>query len=373
MRYGLDSTCSPTVGGMRKVGADFIVRYVSNWGNAKNLSLAEAKRLSAGGIDLVIVAEWGTRTWLGGYNTGKAGATTAHQQAVAVGMPPSRPIYFAVDDDATLGGRPTSAKALYQMKQIKSYLQGAADALGGWRRVGCYSGYYTLEWLFANTDLAYGWNTLAWSYRNWHPKAQLRQETFNVWIEHRQFDGNHAYAVDFGQWRIGGPPSLDLRLGDKGGTVGVLQSNLNKLNAKPQLVVDCDFGPATDTAVRAFQTFAKLTVDGVVGPETRQALQYFLGMMKPPPPKPPPPPTNRYITEPVIQLGDKGQAVKDLQLGLNTAYGSKLAVDGDFGYMTDAAVRLFQQAMIGGKLPADGVCGEQTWKKLDQILDWQHK
>ena len=371
MRYGLDSTASPTVGAMNAHGADFMVRYVSSWGNPKNLTAAEAQRLSAGGIDIVVVAEWDIRTWMGGYPAGKAGAATAHAQAVSCGMPVDRPIYFAVDDDATLGGPPTSPQALAQMNALRNYLQGAADALGGWQRVGCYASYFALDWLFTHTPLAYGWNTLAWSYRNWHPKAQLRQETFNIWIENLNFDGNHAFAVDFGQWRVGGPNTLDLRMGDKGIGVSTLQVNLNTLNANPVLAVDGSFGPATDFAVRAFQTFAKIAVDGDVGPATRLAIQFFLP--KPPHPKPPVPPTNRYINEPTIRRGSTGIGVKTLQLALNSAFGARLAVDSVFGYMTDASVRQFQAASIGGKLMVDGICGPQTWSKADTVLDWQGK
>jgi peptidoglycan hydrolase-like protein with peptidoglycan-binding domain len=375
MRYGLDSTASPSVSAMNSHGADFMVRYVSSWGNSKNLTLAEAQRLSAGGIDIVVVAEWDIRTWMGGYPSGKAGAATAHAQAVSCGMPADRPLYFAVDDDATLGGKPTSPLALSQMNALRNYLQGAADALGGWHRVGCYAGYFVLEWLFEHTPLAYGWNTLAWSYRNWHPRAQLRQETFNVWIENLNFDGNHAFAVDFGQWRVGcATKSLDLKSGDTGADVKTLQANLNKLNAKPPLTVDGSFGPATDTAVRAFQAFAKIAVDGSVGPTTRQSMQYFLGLtVKAVVVKPPTPPTNRYVREPTIKLGATGIGVKTLQLALNSCFGARLVVDSNFGHMTDAAVRLFQSSPIGGKLVVDGICGPTTFAKLDLVLDWQGK
>jgi peptidoglycan hydrolase-like protein with peptidoglycan-binding domain len=61
-----------------------------------------------------------------------------------------------------------------------------------------------------------------------------------------------------------------LRLGDSGQEVKVLQMKLNKVGAN--LLVDGQFGPRTDQAVRTFQTVKNITPDGVVGPETWAAL-----------------------------------------------------------------------------------------------------
>jgi hypothetical protein len=56
-----------------------------------------------------------------------------------------------------------------------------------------------------------------------------------------------------------------LRLGSSGNGVRKLQTNLNTV-MKSGLVVDGQFGPRTETAVKAFQARYKLTVDGVYGP-----------------------------------------------------------------------------------------------------------
>lgn len=63
-----------------------------------------------------------------------------------------------------------------------------------------------------------------------------------------------------------------LRLKSKGAAVRQLQTDLNTAGASPKLAVDGDFGPATDRAVRAFQTKVGLVVDGIVGTQTRTAL-----------------------------------------------------------------------------------------------------
>lgn len=82
-----------------------------------------------------------------------------------------------------------------------------------------------------------------------------------------------------------------------------------------------------------------------------------------PPPPPPPPPVN----EPTIQQGSTGAAVRLLQQLLN-AHGDSLAVDGDFGPGTKAAVEAFQHLH---RLTVDGVVGPATWHVLmvPQSLD----
>jgi len=71
----------------------------------------------------------------------------------------------------------------------------------------------------------------------------------------------------------GGPRSL--HRGDKGDDVKVLQQRLKSAYAAyaGNLVVDGDFGPATEAAVKEFQRRSKLTADGVVGGATRAALR----------------------------------------------------------------------------------------------------
>lgn len=59
-----------------------------------------------------------------------------------------------------------------------------------------------------------------------------------------------------------------------------LQASLNKLGASPQLTVDGIVGPATRNAVRAFQLEQRLVVDGLVGPATFAALDKALAAGK---------------------------------------------------------------------------------------------
>ena len=66
-----------------------------------------------------------------------------------------------------------------------------------------------------------------------------------------------------------------------------------------------------------------------------------------------------------LSYGSKGDCVKALQRllvshGYNLGSGTA-AIDGDFGYLTDAAVREFQRK---NGLTVDGVVGAKTWAKL---------
>lgn len=72
-------------------------------------------------------------------------------------------------------------------------------------------------------------------------------------------------------------PGTLLRLGSSGSNVSTLQEMLNNSRrlyaAVPTVTVDGFFGPLTETAVRTFQRYAGLTVDGVVGQATWNALR----------------------------------------------------------------------------------------------------
>lgn len=70
--------------------------------------------------------------------------------------------------------------------------------------------------------------------------------------------------------------------GSTGSAVTALQRQLNAHGAS--LSVDGSFGPATDTAVRNYQSSHGLVVDGSAGPQTWSSLVTTLGVPPPPPP-----------------------------------------------------------------------------------------
>jgi peptidoglycan hydrolase-like protein with peptidoglycan-binding domain len=66
------------------------------------------------------------------------------------------------------------------------------------------------------------------------------------------------------------------------------------------------------------------------------------------------------FTGPVLYPWDAGSAVAELQ-ELLQAHGFPLRIDGDFGSVTETAVRLYQKRH---KLIVDGVVGPKTWFSL---------
>src|SRR5262245_17365604 len=90
--------------------------------------------------------------------------------------------------------------------------------------------------------------------------------------------------------------------------------------------------------------------------EQSYPISSVIGLMWPQdgPPMPPTPPQDR----PVLEKGDNGPEVACVQSTLG------IPADGDFGSVTDAAVKGYQAAT---GLSADGVVGPDTWTKLDEL------
>ncbi|HEY0779876.1 MAG TPA: peptidoglycan-binding protein, partial [Gemmatirosa sp.] len=98
-----------------------------------------------------------------------------------------------------------------------------------------------------------------------------------------------------------------------------------------------------------------------------------------PPPDLPPAPAAPAGTHPVLRVGARGNAVREAQLKLNLVHtratvlggpglsGAPLAIDGEFGPQTRAAVVSFQgQAFPSSPGDWDGVVGPRTWAQLDR-------
>lgn len=105
--------------------------------------------------------------------------------------------------------------------------------------------------------------------------------------------------------------------GSRGPAVRVLQENLITLGYNPG-PVDGIFGPLTEAAVKAFQADRKITVDGIVGPQTWGEIAKALAeKAKPPTPVPgiPGEPPNLPAPEPVTELPGYTMAVDMMPMG----------------------------------------------------------
>ena len=65
-----------------------------------------------------------------------------------------------------------------------------------------------------------------------------------------------------------------------------------------------------------------------------------------------------------IKKGSTGDAVKVLQAALNALQHARLTVDGDFGTLTEKALKEYQTAHKLACGAADGICGKKTWESL---------
>ena len=160
-----------------------------------------------------------------------------------------------------------------------------------------------------------------------------------------------------------------LRTGSTGSAVEQVQFWLNTLaqyeSALPSLSVDGRYGAATASAVRAFQRRYGLTVDGVVGRETWNAIYNEFRSIQSDNGTP-----NAYPGT-ALREGANGQNVRLVQFWLKIAHTvysrlNDLTVDGRFGAATTAAVKRFQ-TYFG--LTSDGVVGRTTWNKLYEVYN----
>lgn len=149
------------------------------------------------------------------------------------------------------------------------------------------------------------------------------------------------------EWNAADDPLLSstvlLRRGDRGDAVARLQEILDELGyeAGP---IDGIFGPMTAAAVLAFQQDQGLAVDGLVGSQTTEAIAAFT-----------------RSSAGVLGLGDRGEAVREVQALLAGLGFDPGPIDGIFGPLTLDAVVGFQRA---GGLQVDGLIGPQTRSHL---------
>lgn len=174
-----------------------------------------------------------------------------------------------------------------------------------------------------------------------------------------------------------------LKLGSQGVDVLEVQALLQLLGYYDG-ELDGTYTDNTARAVTEFQKSAGLGQDGILGtstwskllpavpqsadkktivksePQTKPAAPQSL---KPDPKKPDPKsnPKSEETRTPILRRGAKGDAVYRLQQRLGTLGFLTIGPDGDFGELTEKAVKAAQQKY---KLEADGVVGGATWNAI---------
>jgi peptidoglycan hydrolase-like protein with peptidoglycan-binding domain len=142
-----------------------------------------------------------------------------------------------------------------------------------------------------------------------------------------------------------------LSKGSQGAAVKELQTLINRYVGTPSIggaiAVDGIFGSATETRVKMAQFRYLLKADGIVGPQTWQALR-----------------TNAapVTAKAILRQGSTGSDVEIVQNLLKQIGLYKSAMDQVFGKNTEAAVREYQRI---NQLQVDGVVGAKTWKILE--------
>ena len=148
-------------------------------------------------------------------------------------------------------------------------------------------------------------------------------------------------------------PTRNIANYTEGDDVGWVQTKLQALGYDPG-DIDCKYGDKGEAAVRQLQRDYGLSVDGIVGANTRKALKGELKKAVNPYRKP---------TQ-VIYLNDWGDGIKWVQWHLERKgydIGAS-GIDGQYGSGTQAAVKRFQ---ADHGLTVDGIVGEKTRAALE--------
>lgn len=168
-------------------------------------------------------------------------------------------------------------------------------------------------------------------------------------------------------------PGAPLERGSLGVNVVVIQTSLNRISqnypAIPKVTTDGIYGPATEDAVKAFQSIFSLAPDGIVGRATWHRLaqlyvaverlgelqsegQVFFGFAWEYPDRLAPGDTGAKITHLQYMLSVNSQFIREIPA---------VPLTGVFDEATDLAVEAFQNYV---NLPVTGIVDRATWEAI---------
>ncbi len=124
--------------------------------------------------------------------------------------------------------------------------------------------------------------------------------------------------------------------------------------------IDGIYGAQTASGVITFQRSRNLIANGAVDSRTWEALIKADNRTSPTPVSN----LNKYSpqTAPVLRIGSRGQAVRDIQVFLKQKGFYTGAVDGIYGNATATAVEAFQRRDT--RVANDGIVGQSTWAAM---------
>ncbi|WP_343837717.1 peptidoglycan-binding protein [Salinibacillus aidingensis] len=158
----------------------------------------------------------------------------------------------------------------------------------------------------------------------------------------------------------GASVQLPIGKGDSGEFVRDIQKDLIQAGySLPAYGADSVFGSETERAVMRFQRDYNLAVDGLVGQQTLGKLKEVTSASKPS--------TDFPLPGGILQKGDEGPEVKQVQRALKRLNFDPRYIDGIYGSLTEDAVARFQSMFSA--LDNDGIYGPNTRRFMEMELE----
>ena len=199
MATGIDFSFSRVPAATTKAaGHTFAISYLTDHDSsighaAKAWRPAEVAAYREAGLGVAAVWQGGeadrTTAWRGGYDRGRRDAARAATQADALGRPAGRPVYFAIDADASAS----------DLALISRYFDGVGSVFDV-ANIGVYGGRRTIEWAMESGRVSWFWQTGAWSGTHRVPGIHLYQRVPSTKLGSHAIDIDDALRADYGQW-----------------------------------------------------------------------------------------------------------------------------------------------------------------------------